>query len=236
MTSGKIRNSHGQRGDAVIFALVAVALLAGLSYAVTQSTKGGPSQAEIRLAAGQLVQEASSVRTAVSQMIIRGTPAADISFTSFVGKKDAFDFAHGGGDGTNALPPQEACVNADDCNAGWLYPGETDQTHGLFVAGVGTAAPELLAVLQGKSGVTLAVCEQIQKGLGFASSVPPVDTVPVNWKDTTGTIQAWPVTASSATTVYDDGDKIPVLPGRQFACIQNGTTGVYAYYHTLAAQ
>ena len=84
--------------------------------------------------------------------------------------------------------------------------------------------------------MTLAVCEQIQKGLGFASSVPPVDTAAVNWKDTTGTIQAWPVTASSASTVYDDGDKVPVLPGRQFACIQNGATGVYAYYHTLAAQ
>ncbi|MDE2336222.1 MAG: hypothetical protein KGL10_02815 [Alphaproteobacteria bacterium] len=238
MTDGEIRNDRGECGNALFLILIAVALFAALSYAITESGRGGGTidKETVMITAGEVVQQPASVRTAMTRMIITGTPAASITYTGAASANDVFDTADGGGGATNIPPPTAACVTSTDCTNGWVYPGETDSTHGIFVAGVGTAAPELLAVLQGTGGVTLDVCNQINKGLGFTVTAPPVDTTTTVWTTITGTIQAWPVTASSASTVYDDGDGTPVLSGQDFACIRNGTAGVYAYYHTLVEQ
>ncbi len=242
MTGKTTRKDRSQSGNALFLILIAVALFAALSYAITESGRGGGTidKETVMITAGEVVQQPAAVNTAMTRMIITGTPAASITYTGAASPNDVFDSSNGGGGATIIPPPSAACVSAADC-AAWIYPGEASSTTGLFVAGVGTAAPDLLAVLQGTSGVTLDVCNQINKGLGFSqttfATAPPVDKVAAVWQWTTaGTIQAWPVTASSATTVYDDGDTTPVLSGQDFACIQNGTGGVYAYYHTLVAQ
>ena len=71
-----------QSGNALFLILIAVALFAALSYAVTQSGRGGGSidreTEEIGLA--QLMQEIGRVQNAFDRMSLLGTPADQIEF------------------------------------------------------------------------------------------------------------------------------------------------------------
>ena len=76
-------NRNNESGNVLFLILIAVALFAALSYAVTQSTRGGGNAdnetKQIQIA--QVVQHISEVRTALSRlMIINGCDNTDISF------------------------------------------------------------------------------------------------------------------------------------------------------------
>ncbi|MDE2336221.1 MAG: hypothetical protein KGL10_02810 [Alphaproteobacteria bacterium] len=232
MISAKIEYRRGERGNALFLILIAVALFAALSYAITESGRGGGTidKETVMITAGQVVQQPASVRTAMTRMIVTGTPASSIVYTG-ASANNVFDTADGGGGATDIPPPTAACVTSTDCTAGWVYvPATASGTNGNFVYNVGTnTGSEALAVLQGTSGVTLDICEQIQKGLGFASDVPVVgQNGPVTW-NTMGA----EADAGNAFTVKGAGT---TLDGQDFACFQNTTANLYAYYHTLVSQ
>lgn len=71
-----------QRGNALFLILIAVALFAALSYAMTQSGRGGGtiSREKAVLLAAQIAQSAAAVRGARDRMILMGTPAASIIY------------------------------------------------------------------------------------------------------------------------------------------------------------
>jgi hypothetical protein len=214
--------NRGERGNALFLILIAVALFAALSYAITQSGRGSGTvdrEAAI-IAAGQVVEYPASLRTAATRMLITGTAASAIKFdtTAAVGI-----FASDGGAATNVPPPASAGTAT-----AWTYvqAGAAGGNNGTFVVGVGSTDPEALAVLQ---GVTLTVCTQIQKGLGFASTTPVVGLLgPVDW--TTAGVYA---AGGSATTVKGTAG---ALDGQAFACFQNTTAGLYHYYHAIIEQ
>jgi hypothetical protein len=231
MTGKQITGKNGERGNALFLILIAVALFAALSYAITQSGRGsGTVNKETNIVvSGQVVEEPAAVRTAVTRMIITGTSPTAITFTGAATVNDVFDSATGGGGATNVAPPSSACGTAADC-AAWYYVAATSG-NGTFVQGVGTTASEALAVL-GKvgGGMTSSICTQIQKGLGFASTTPVVQATAVVWQ-TAGAYAA--AAGGSATTVAGATTE---LVGQAFACFQNGTGANYTYYHTLIEQ
>ena len=217
-------SSYQQRGNALFLILIAVALFAALSYAITQSSRsaGNDTGHETTvLTAGQVTEIPAAVRQVAARMIITGTPASSITYTGAATPNDVF----GSGMATNVPPPAAAC--APSCTV-WLYKGFTSMTQGRFAGGVGTDAPEVFAILP---NVTLAICTQIQKGLAFASSTPPVqDTAAFDWTSITGTISQAGGLKGSATTVWE-----ATLTGLDFACVNNQNTG-YFYYHVLIDQ
>jgi hypothetical protein len=218
-----------QRGNALFLILIAVALFAALSYAITLSSRGSSGNAvnigNAIVTAGQIVEMPAGIRQAVERMMITGTPASAITFTGAASHNDVFDLVSGGGGTANLPPPTGGCSPA--CTV-WTYGTFTDSTHGLFIGGVKTDAPDVLAILP---NVTEIVCEQIQKGLGFASQIPPVqDTAAFDWTDITGTISQAGGLKGSATTIWEAS-----VSGQEFSCMDNRGTGNF-YYHALIDQ
>ena len=241
MLDKEIVKRTNERGNALFLILIAVALFAALSYAITQSGRGGGTidRETVVITAGQVVEQPAAVRTAVTRMIITGTSATTITFTGSAHNYDVFDAANGGGGAANLAPPVAACQSAGDC-ASWYYVPATTG-NGIFITGAGSASTSAdtatggsaMAVLQGtdgagtQTGLTSTVCTQIQKGLGFSSTTPPTGVGgPVVWK-TAGAYAH----AGSATTVY-----AATLSGQAFGCFVNTTSGNYAYYHSLVEQ
>ncbi|MGB1077316.1 MAG: hypothetical protein ACPG05_03340, partial [Bdellovibrionales bacterium] len=71
-----------QNGNVLFLILIAVALFAALSYAVTQSTRGGGNADEetTLIRSAELTQYVSAVKTAVLRLTINGCSETDISF------------------------------------------------------------------------------------------------------------------------------------------------------------
>ncbi len=213
-----------QEGNVLFLILIAVALFGALAFALMESSRSTGQDVDyetVRLEAGQVTSEASAVKQAVQRMVVTGTSPASITFTDAATQNDVFYSGYA----TNVSPPPAACNSA--CT-GWVYKSFTDMTHGLFVGGVGTDAPEIIAVLP---NVYDDVCDQIQKGLGFSSMTPPVqDTTAFDWTNITNTISQPGGLKGSASTVW-----APTLTGQDFACVNNLNTG-YFYYHVLLPQ
>src|SRR5882757_6709060 len=92
----KAESIRQERGNALFLILIAVALFAALSYAITQSGRGsGTVNKETNIViSGQVVEEPAAIRTAVTRMIITGTSTTAITFGGG-GATDVFDAATG---------------------------------------------------------------------------------------------------------------------------------------------
>ncbi len=170
-----------QSGNALFLILIAVALFAALSYAVTQSGRGGGSidRETASIQASQIVQFSQQALQAVQRVqLVSGCSETEVSFDHSSWPHTDYQFAtrtecevfnaNGGGaafqdvmNGVSSLP--------------WEYEG------GPIVAGIGTGTTtfgiqtttnELLMYLP---GVSLQVCNEINRGLGHAFSSPPID-------------------------------------------------------------
>jgi hypothetical protein len=226
-----------ERGNALFLILIAVALFAALSYAITQSGRGGGniSAQTALIAAGQVTEAPADIRAAVSRMVLSGVAANTITFSGADASTNVFGQSLGGG-AVNVPPPNAACV-LNDCSGWgfWYYvQATTSSASGVFVAGVGSASTtastanggDAFAVLEGTNGVTSTVCTAIQKGLGFASPyTPPVVGPSINW-----------LPGPYLYTGNTYSIAVPALQGQEFACFEQGSgsyAGIYAYYGVL---
>ncbi len=210
-----------QRGNALFLILIAVALFAALSYAVTQSGRGGGSIAreQALIAASQITQYPATMRTAITRMMITGSTASDVAFdTSSPSGADEV-FATDGGGVVEQTPPSSSGATA------WGYKDLNHASNGYYIDGVGTdtdvSGRDAIAYLD---DVTLAVCNAVNTGLGI--STLGVNTAAVDYTTNTNT------GAATKTTTNDfDGSS-----GEAFACVQNAAGGNYVYYHALIEQ
>jgi len=237
----KITRNSSESGNALFLILIAVALFAALSYAITQSGRGGGSVSAqtVLITAGQVTQTPADVRSSVTRMILTGVPATSVTFTGAASANDVFDQKTGGGGATDIPPPSAACGTAADC-AAWIYAPAYGPSpkNGFFVLGVGSvgvSGSDAMALLQGAGGLTLQVCSAIQKGLGFSSVTPPTLLATVVM-----TSQANVTTALGGTLGYAAGGNAQTiadagtLSNQDFACVSNNAK--YAYYATLIDQ
>lgn len=238
-------NIHDQQGNALFLILIAVALFAALSYAVTQSGRGSGSAAKEQavLEAAKLLQYATSIQQAVSRMrLMNGCADTSISFENTVvsGYANAsapvdrschvFDAA--GGAQTWQLP-----ASGSGTTSNWFFTGESCvYAIGTGVVGChgtnGATDSDLVAAV---SGISKDVCLQINRGLGInnPSGNPPQ-----------ANNQTWlsPVTLFTGTytqgghAVQSDKSGQADLFGKAVGCFNGDVfpaTGTYTAYMVL---
>ena len=158
-----------QRGNALFLILIAVALFAALSYAVTQSGRsgGGVDKEKAIIEAAEITQFASMLHQTVNRMVLTGTTIANLEF------EDVFASATPCTSGENCVfdPAGGAAIWNDEW---WYKPAGTN----WVVSGIGTAIEDIVIV---KPYLSLETCTQINKGLGLTTPPPTETTMLVVW-------------------------------------------------------
>jgi hypothetical protein len=210
------------RGNALFLILIAVALFAALSYAITQSGRGSGSidKENALIASSQLTQYPAALRTAITRMVITGTAVTALTFDTADTSANGV-FSTNGGGSISQTPPSSSGATI------WHYISAPSATNGWFVEGIGTTAPEVIAYA---TGLNLATCTAINRGLGFATTAPQTQATAVTFP--TGS-EGLPTQAPSNAKAA--GNTFSANTNQPFACYNNGSS-VYVYYHTLVEQ
>lgn len=160
------KNRSGERGNVLFYILIAVVLFAALGFTVSNMMRGGNAdmigEENAGLYAGEILDYGRIMRQAVQDMrISNGCTDAEIRFidSSLTGygtsvRSECDLFNPSGGD-VNYTAPHESITASD-----WLFIGTN------IVDGVGTNAPDLIALLP---GITQSVCNAINERTGITA-------------------------------------------------------------------
>lgn len=238
-----IQDRQGERGNVLFLILIAVALFAALSYAVTQSTRSGAGDTASEtnlISSAQLTQYPAGIRTSVVRMIIGGVAIDDLlfndpsDFTAVINTdplRRRAVFHPQGGNATYQLAPRDVVTAQVGTNplGTWFYNANV-QIQNIGVTNAGQAAGnDLIAFLP---NINTGICRRVNEEVGIGSAIPT---------DTDITAAHYGVTITN--TASPSGD-FPVadgpvlngaggeLVGQPFGCfIADG--GVNVYYHVL---
>jgi hypothetical protein len=232
-----LNSKKQQSGNVLFLILIAVALFAALSYAVTQSSRsGGNSSRETNLLnSSQVTQYPTAVKTAVLRMVINGRSADSLRFDrpADFGSTPTSQlvFHPEGGGATFQQVPSEMMVDGQ--------PGDWTMNGEFNINQIGTSAADIIAFIP---GISLDVCRELNNQLGLFASASPSGTPAtvatssqmtsimnhLAVADTRTGITATQTLASSPTTFASAFD------GQSFGCFQDGgTNGQYVYYSVL---
>lgn len=166
MTSSKV---NSESGNVLFLILIAVALFAALSYAVTQSTRSGGGSTEREqslLGSASLTQYPTALRTSVIRMILGGADVRNIMFNSpadfgavSAGEQPLLVFHPDGGGAVFQNAPSDVMSNSQP--GVWYFNAEFEVPE---VGRDGNGGNDLIAFLP---GVNQSVCERINEELGF---------------------------------------------------------------------
>ncbi len=237
-----------QNGNVLFLILIAVALFAALSYAVTQSSRSGGdgvSKDKAKLTASQIIQYATHVEQAISRMkLINRCTDTQIDFrNNFVAgyenpssqSANRCEVFHPNGGG---IQWQEAPKNATTNNNDWVFNGSNTVTN-IGTGGQNTTSPtcpggpagscaELVMIL---SNLDKSLCLEINKKLGVgerSAGEPPKDNT--NAEVIAKFIGTYAETFAIAT---------PLLYGVSTGCFEGDAipaSGTYHFYHVLIAR
>jgi hypothetical protein len=205
-----------EKGNALFLILIAVALFAALSYAVTQSGRGGGGvdREQALISASQVTQYGAGLRTTVTRMVITGSAVTDLEFDSNNSDPTNEVFHTSGGGAVDQAPPATAGTATS-----YTYM-TTDGTNGFHIIGIGTdTTGSGQDVIVGVDGLTLAVCRAINTGLGLTAA-PTVEL--------TAVAMGTPLATAAGNTAHTFNSN----SGEAFACVDN-TGNDYTYYHAL---
>lgn len=233
--------NNKERGNVLFLILIAVALFAALSYAVTQSTRGGgnaDSESSL-IDSASLTQFGSSLAVAVMRMQISGVDETDLCFYS--GSNNAtYNHASCSDNDNNVFHSDGGGVSYQNPTNGFNDGTEWEFTSRVQIFGQGGTVPgstgndeeaELAILLR---GMNENICLKINEEIGISGI--PVDSgdIQVDRFDgdfsqndsidgcnpNCGTVAASPI-GSIATHI---------------GCIEEGNTGDFIYFHTLLAR
>ena len=227
-----IAERSAERGNVLFLILIAVALFAALSYAVTQSTRsgGGDASRETTLVnSSTITQYPAAIKTAIVRMLISNgvsvdqlifdPPSAFGSLTATQLSQNVFSTTGGGA--TYALAPNS--VMEDSSSSGtWTYNA---QNQILNIGSDGAGGNDVIAFL---SGVSSSICDRIHTQLGMGA-VPAETSVILL---TPEKIAATPTIPAPAGPIIGAASGVEaVLTGQPQGCFTQG--GLYHYYHVV---
>lgn len=158
---------HCEKGNVLFLILIAVALFAALSYAVTQSTRsgGGSTERETSILSGaSMTQYPAGLRTSVVRMVLGGTGVEAIQFDPPSAVQQANErlsvfHPRGGGAVYQEAP---ATLMASNAAGTWFFNANWDVPEiGLRDSADGN---DLVAFLP---GVTRAICSAVNEEVNF---------------------------------------------------------------------
>lgn len=244
------RFKNDESGNVLFLILIAVALFAALSYAVTQSSRGSGRDASREtnlIASSQITQYPAAVRNNLIRMVLGGTDETTLEFnapsefgslTVTNGLRDRGVFHPDGGAATyvNAQPD----LMADASQGTWIFTGDYE-VENLQTNSTGSAdGNEIIAFLP---NVSEAICETLNTEYGITVDQPTTDQdndgVPGGRYNNT-------VTVPDETMIMDEGNGIgadvaatvlqDAFSGQPFGCFDSDDTAVggpFVYYHVV---
>lgn len=234
------RERKGESGNVLFLILIAVALFAALSYAVTQSTRsgGGDATSETNLVnSAQVTQYPAGIRTSMVRMIIGGETATDIEFnppsdyTNCTGAGDTpatFDrcvFHPLGGGATYQLAPSSIIATLDGT---WYFNAHFEIDNIGTSDGASSDGNDIIAFLP---GISEQLCKRINEELGISTTI---QNNGANWLADPGikTYMDKNYSMPAAPTGVIGTGATSNLSGQPYGCFQNNGTD-YVYYHVL---
>jgi hypothetical protein len=247
--------SKTEKGSAIIYIFIAIALFAALAFTVSRSLSGGSSPSKNKeldqLRASEILQFSRNLRTAIQTMKIGGVNDDEISFenpyvagyTNTLCADDRCKVFHPRGGGLSWQSAAEEALSGTFSSAPtfgeWHFSGANPV---LYVgtpkntACISASCAELIAYLP---FLKKDVCQQINYMLGMQEtelSPPPVD-------DTDGpdfsAAGAAPPKFSDGGTLYGTGDELdPAELERQlqYCYEEEPNSGIYVYYQVLLSR
>lgn len=236
----------GERGNVLFLILIAVALFAALSYAVTSSSRsgGGNANEETNLVnSAQITQYPSSVRTSLIRMMVSGgTDPTQFNFdqpTNFAAACTAAPancvFHPTGGGATHVTAPAE--VMTDGAQGEWFFSSEYEITD------IGTGEDDIIAFLP---GIKTSICRKLNSELGItggtdtdADGVPAAGATAIPAEpdnmDAGGTTANLGIDTTGATAAQTIGAPFSGQPFGCFDAVDANTTNTddLIYYHVL---
>ena len=221
------RQPHEQ-GNALFLILIAVALFAALSYAVTSSGRGGASTSkeQATLAAAQLLQIGATMKTAVLRQTITGTDATSLYFSTGAGGKvsvtgTVFDLCASGAncfwapDGPGIPVPSFPPNITDEVSGGpapyWIFFSYAD-ARAIKGAGQDNVAEPYMMYYNLKKDI----CTEINRQMGLGAAIPTV------------TVSSPASPQPAGTTLRDAG----FTPSSPIGCYYSPS--YYYFYYALA--
>lgn len=229
-----------ESGNVLFYILIAVALIAALSFAVVQSGGGGTkgiSDDRARLIATEIIEYSNVMSSAVSQLTLRGVDLGELCFddANWGGSNYAYSPAcddnfnkifHISGAGVNWVQaPSEAMDGAASPDNLWHIYGDNEVESVGTTCGAAGCSDLILVVDE----LAKSVCQQINGLLDVTatSEDPPTDTD----IGETRYIGAFGYTA----TIGDEAGGAELV-GRASGCFENTTDNKYVFYKVLIAR
>ncbi len=225
--------TNKQDGNVLFLILIAVALFAALSYAVTSSTRSSSNDAGSGtnlISSAQITQYPAGISAAVVRMIIAGTSPTEIRFNrpaefSTLDYDELGVFHPNGGAASYIPAPANVMVNGNPGQ--WVFNAELEIPQiGLDGAG----GNDIIAYL---IGIKQAICSKINDEHGLGTAIPVLNA------DRSGqyTRRMYDDGVSDYTVpsvdVPDISDNSNSFDGQPFGCFQNLGGGDYVYYHVV---
>ena len=231
---------HSEHGNVLFLILIAVALFAALSYAVTSSNRAGGGSTEreaAQLAATEIANYAVAVQTAVIRIIASGCLDTEISFerapfdgsdAGYVNPNSPSNFSchvfHPNGGGVGWQNPSVEWL--DDTHSALTDYGEWFFTNWVCIDQVGTGiepchtdiGSEVNEIIMVLRYLDFEVCQQINEEITGSAVVPQEvnaiirnNTIPKYTGDFSGGL----------------GQRIAVSTGRFSNCVEGNLPGAY---------
>lgn len=223
-----------ERGNALIYVLIAIALFAALSMTLGRQTDTGEageiSAEKAEIYATEMAAYTAQVKSAVDQMLFTGTAIDDLDFT--LPTDPAFNtpphinkvyHPEGGGVVPGRIPAEIVDPHAGTLVQGW-YMGRFNN-----VEWTKTAGEDVILVAY---GIARSVCAKINEKINGTGDIPPLDAgIPEAMIDfaISGKINIPFTTDPAGTPICADCHKMSSL------CVED-ENGAYGFYTIIADQ
>lgn len=223
-----------ERGNVMFYILIAVALLAALIFAVSQSGRGNVQQVNVeraRLLGSEVIEYASAVTTAFAQLRLRGCNLDEMNFENDViaGYTNAGAPADGtcnifalAGGGVTFKRPAADAVTATGVH---VFSAQAE----LQDIGTTCAASGCADLIMFTGPLSESVCAQINDRLGVGDDGDP----PPEGNANAATIAKYTGAVTYANTFGDDAPGL-IFKGKSAACIEDTNDSLFYFYKVLA--
>lgn len=226
-----------ERGNVLFLILIAVALFAALSYAVTQSTRsgGGDASKETNLVnAAGITQYPASIKTAITRMIIStsadpekllfDTPSTFGTLDDTTRPNAVF---HPSGGGATYVEAPSSVMNG--ATGTWHFNAENQ------VINIGTSAAAIAAdnvdIIAFLPNIKKAVCDSIHTKLGLTLSYET--PTGIDYESDMDVAKPGDFTAAAGGTIGGTPTTPDTLGSQPQGCFI-GDSDEYVYYHVVA--